>query len=100
MLNSEGQGTRTLPVAMVTPRTSVFEARAENVLKAPAGALFRQGDDWAVFVAENGKACLRRVRVGKSNGLEAEILDGLQVGNIVIVHPGDRIRNGVAIAPR
>jgi HlyD family secretion protein len=40
-----------------------------SVLKAPAGALFRHKDSWAVFVFENGRARLRAVQVGHGNGL-------------------------------
>lgn len=72
----------------------------EDVLKVPAGALFRHADDWAVFVAENGRGYLRPVHVGKSNGQEAEVLDGLQVGDVVILHPSDRIKNDIGITPR
>lgn len=72
----------------------------QNVLKAPAGALFRQDDKWGVFVVESGRARWRPVRVGKSNGLETEVLDGLQEGDVVVLHPGDRIRNGIGVVPR
>ena len=30
--------------------------RSDDVLKVPAGALFRRGDSWAVFVVEDGRA--------------------------------------------
>lgn len=71
-----------------------------DVLKVPAGALFRHGDGWAVFGAAHGKAVLRPVRVGKNNGLEAEVLEGLAENDPVIVHPSDKIKDGVAVVPR
>jgi ABC-type multidrug transport system ATPase subunit len=40
---------------------------------------------------------------GKStlmNGLEAEVLEGLTDGALIIVHPGDTIADGVAVTPR
>lgn len=82
----------------VEARIVVWEG--EDVLKVPAGALFRHANDWAVFVADNGRARLRSLSVGKSNGQEAEVLDGLQVGDEVILHPSDRIKNGIGITPR
>lgn len=82
----------------VEARIVVWER--ENVLKAPAGALFRHAEGWAVFLAVNGRARLQPVRVGKNNGLEAEVLEGLQVGDAVILHPGDRIKDGTGIVPR
>jgi HlyD family secretion protein len=82
----------------VEARIVVWEGA--DVLKVPAGALFRNGDGWAVFAVENGKARVRPVRVGHANGIESEILDGLAEGDSVIAHPGDKIKDGVAVAPR
>jgi HlyD family secretion protein len=71
-----------------------------DVLKVPAGALFRQGDGWAVFLAANGKAVVRPVRIGQNSGLEAQILEGLAEGDRVIVHPSDKVKDGVSIVAR
>ena len=73
---------------------------ADDVLKAPAGALFRSGDDWAVFVIEEGRARLRRVQVGRGNPLETEITAGLDEGAAVILHPGDKIQDGTRVTAR
>ena len=73
---------------------------SDNALIVPAGALFRHGTEWAVFVVQGGKAVLRTVKVGRNNGLEAEIVEGLGEGDRVVLHPGDRIQNGVAVQPR
>jgi len=73
---------------------------ADDVLKVPAGALFRQGEDWAVFTVENGRAQLTRVQVGRSNSLETEILSGLEAGATVILHPGDKIQPGGRVVSR
>jgi HlyD family secretion protein len=70
------------------------------VLQVPAGALFRSGNRWAVFVEESGKARLRTVEVGQRNGLTAEIISGLKEKEQVIAHPDDSIRDGVQIRPR
>lgn len=74
--------------------------RGENVLKLPLGALFRDGESWAVFVAEDGLAKLRHIEIDHSNGREAEVLAGLAEGATVILHPGDRISDGVRIVSR
>ena len=73
---------------------------ADNVLKVAAGALFRQGEDWAVFAVAGGRAELRRVQTGRTNGLETEILSGLGEGDMVVLHPGDRIRAGTRVVSR
>jgi HlyD family secretion protein len=72
----------------------------EDVLKVPAGALFRQGKEWSVYVMADGKASLRTVKIGHNNGLEAEVLDGLSEREQVLLHPGDKIKDGVAIVAR
>jgi HlyD family secretion protein len=75
-------------------------ARAADVPKLPVGALFRQGGGWAVFAAENGVARVRPVRIGLMDDHEAELLEGLAPGAQVIVHPSDRVEDGVAVVPR
>lgn len=78
----------------------IVVAEAENVLKVPAGALFRQAGAWSVFVVQNGRAHLRPVEIGMHNDLEAEVLDGLDENAIVIAYPSDKIRDNVAVIPR
>lgn len=65
-----------------------------NALQVPVGALFRDGQHWAVFVVENHRAALRHIDVGYNNGLSAEIRAGLEPGEQVIMHPSDKIRVG------
>ncbi|GAB4370590.1 MAG: HlyD family efflux transporter periplasmic adaptor subunit [Deltaproteobacteria bacterium] len=72
----------------------------DSVLQVPSGALFRQGEEWAAFVVEKGKARLRRVEVGKRNGLQAEVLSGLAEGEPVILHPSTQIRDGTRVRIR
>ena len=67
---------------------------ATNAVKAPAGALFRHGDQWAAFVVANGRAELRVVKAGRSNGIEMQVLEGLREGEEVAIYPGSRVRQG------
>ncbi len=71
-----------------------------DVIKLPLTAMFRDGQQWAVFVESNGRAEKRLLKIGRRNGLDAEILDGLAVGDRIVLHPGDRVDNGVRIATR
>jgi HlyD family secretion protein len=82
----------------VEARIVVWEG--EHVLKVPAGALFRRGEGWAVFRVIDGKARLAPVRIGHGNGVETEVLEGLEESDRVVVHPSDRVREGVAVVPR
>ncbi|HEX9671117.1 MAG TPA: efflux RND transporter periplasmic adaptor subunit [Thermoanaerobaculia bacterium] len=68
-----------------------------GVLKVPAGALFREGDGWAVFVVEEGRARRRTVRLGHRNPDEAEVAEGLRLGETVVVHPSDAVRDGARV---
>jgi HlyD family secretion protein len=72
----------------------------KDILQIPASALFRDGDGWAAFVVEQGKAVKRRVEIGQRTGLSAQVLSGIQAGERVINHPDDRVREGVSVAAR
>ena len=82
----------------VVARIAVWQA--DDVVTVPLGALFRDGESWAVFVVENGTATLRRVAIGERTMREAELRDGLLIGERVILHPSDRIADGAAVALR
>jgi HlyD family secretion protein len=71
-----------------------------DVLKLPVGALFRLGDDWAVFVVADGRAKLQRITIGQRNDLEAEVGQGLAPGDRVIVHPSDKVQEGTSVKLR
>jgi HlyD family secretion protein len=71
----------------------------EDVLKVPLTALFRDGSDWAVFVADDGRARLQHVTLSVRTDMEAQVSAGLDEGEIVILHPSDRIADGVRVAP-
>jgi HlyD family secretion protein len=64
---------------------------ASDVLKVSPGALFRRWEEWAVFRLVNGKPRLSSVRAEHSNGLETEVLEGLDENGLAIVHSSDWI---------
>jgi HlyD family secretion protein len=74
--------------------------RAADVVKAPTGSLFRRGQQWSVFVVEQGRARIRPVRIGQRNAAEAEVLVGLTPGDQVLLYPPDTIVDGVRVASR
>lgn len=74
--------------------------RADDVLLVPIGALFRRGDDWAVFVVDGDLARLRTVELGRRDSLQAEVIEGLEVGEQVIMYPPDRVTEGVEVVSR
>jgi len=82
----------------VEARIVIWEAK--DALKAPLGALYRAGDKWAVFVVADGRARQRIVGIGQRGRLEASIVRGLKPGERVVLHPGDRVADGVRVTPR
>ncbi len=104
--------------------TRVIVWQADDVLKVPVSALFRPpnsddaaegsgtgqageggGEDggaaegWAVFAVRDGKAVETPVRIGHRSELEAEVLEGLEAGQQVIIHPGEGIEDGARVEP-
>lgn len=74
---------------------------APRVLKIPISALFRSGTTWSVFVVrEDGHARLVTVAIGRMNDEEAEIRGGLGEGDRVVLHPSDRVEDGVRVKER
>ncbi len=82
----------------VDVRVVIWES--PSVLKVPASALFRVGQQWSVFAVEGGRASLRSVEVGHRNAAEAEIAKGLDSGLPVILHPANDLKDGMRVAVR
>ncbi|MFA9478345.1 efflux RND transporter periplasmic adaptor subunit [Phycisphaerales bacterium AB-hyl4] len=74
--------------------------QAADVLTVPTSALFRDGQQWAVFVMEAERATLRHVELGRQTGLTAEVRAGLAEDELVIAYPSDRITDGTRVEPR
>jgi HlyD family secretion protein len=74
--------------------------KGEDVLTVPVGALFRVGDDWAVFTDVGGKARTTLVEIGHRNDVLAEVMSGLSEGTRVVLHPSDRVSDGMRISQR
>lgn len=70
-----------------------------DTLAIPVGALFRSGPDWAAFVVRDGRAQLQTIALGERDGLHAQVLSGLEAGDLVIVHPSDLVAEGRKVAP-
>ena len=82
----------------VDARIVIWES--PDVLKIPAGALFRIGPEWNVFTVENGLTRLLPVKVGHRNAEDAEVAAGLKEAAQVILHPANDIKAGVRVTFR
>lgn len=80
--------------------TRIVVWSASDVLKVPASTVFRRGDGWAVFVVDGARARLAAVKVGNRNAREAEILEGLKEGAVVIRYPSNEIADGTRVRVR
>lgn len=71
-----------------------------DVLRAPIGAVFRNGDGWAVYTVASGRARLSPVTLGAKNDLQVEITKGLAERDSVVVHPGEKVKEGARVRAR
>lgn len=74
--------------------------REDDALSIPSSALFRNESGWAVYRVSGETVALTTVEVGRRNGLRAQILDGLEENDRVVVHPSDQVVDGVDVRVR
>ena len=74
--------------------------KADDVLRVPASAPFRDGEDWFVFQNVDGVARKTKISLGRRNAMQAEIVGGLSEGNLVVAFPNDLVRDGVSLTDR
>ncbi len=82
----------------VYARLTLWEG--EDVLQVPLSALFRDGRNWNLFVIRDGRARQTEVGIGHMNDEHAEVLSGLEPGDVVILHPSDTLSDGSLVEPR
>ncbi len=81
-------------------RARIFTDQQPSALLVPRSALFRGPDGrWQVYVAAGNMAALRHVTVGLMNDAQAEIREGLNEGDRVILAPETTLRHGTRIQP-
>ena len=68
-----------------------------DALTVPTSALFRRDGGHAAFVVEGGRARVRPVVTGHGSGLLTEVVEGLEAGETVVVHPGEAVADGVRV---
>jgi len=70
----------------------------ENVVAVPSLSLLREGRDTFVFVLNGNKAEKRKVQLGRVNGPYQEVLQGLSVGDRLIVSGQHALEDGQTVA--
>lgn len=74
-----------------------------NALIVPVAAVQREdrsAKDGSVFVAENGRAAVRKVRIGRERDLQVEIIEGVKPGDLLVAEQSIEIAEGVRVAAR
>ena len=82
----------------VEPRIVVW--KGDDVLQIPLSALFRNGNDWVVYRIDGGEAALQIVKIGQRNRDYAQIMEGLSLGDEVILHPSEDVTDGSRVEQR
>jgi len=81
-------------------RVRIYTEEKADVLKIPRTALFRGGEKaWQVFSIQNGKAVRVPVKPGIINDSEAEVTEGLEAGDPVVVAPPKSLEGGDRVSP-
>lgn len=71
-----------------------------DALQVPASAVFRRDSGWAVFRVEGDVVKLGSVQIGLRTQRRVEVVAGLAPGARVVVHPSDRVSDGVKVMAR
>ncbi len=74
--------------------------QSDDVLKVPIGALFRANGNWSLFIEQNGRAEQRQVSIGHMNDRFAEVIDGVDEDDKIVLYPSDRVADSVLIKDR
>jgi HlyD family secretion protein len=66
-------------------KSEIYVGRVDDVIHVPIQAVFREGPAAYVYVPQGAGFVQRQVRIGEASGLHAEITDGLEEGDVVLL---------------
>jgi multidrug efflux pump subunit AcrA (membrane-fusion protein) len=80
-------------------RVTIQLTAATKELSIPSSALVNNTESatFSVYVVRKGHADLVPVKVGRDNGILAEILSGLRPDDLIVAHPSEDLRPGAAV---
>ena len=82
----------------IEARVVLWEGK--RVLQLPTSALFRTERGWGVFAVEDGRLRLRPVGTGQHNPRDVEMIKGVNEGLRVVLHPTNRLADGLRVVTR
>ena len=71
--------------------------QGEGVLQVPVSSIFRGDQGWNVFEIRNGKAVRQPITIGKRGTYYAEVLGGLEEGDVVVIHPTNDLEDDMRV---
>ena len=80
-------------------RARIITAEKAEAVVVPRSTLFRNvNGDWQLYAVEEGRAKARVVRLGMLNDETAEVLEGVKVGDLVVLAPESSLSDGVLVS--
>jgi membrane fusion protein (multidrug efflux system) len=74
-----------------------LRSRPREALVIPDSALIQEGTTVSVFVVRDGSAERRKIVVGQRSGEQAEVLQGLEAGDVVVTAGQLKLRDGMPV---
>ena len=98
-------GTLTEPAAIPLGDRYRIEAQIvtwanNNVLQVPISALYRCDQNWCVFVIETDRVQPREIAINHRSTMAAEVTNGLNAGEQVVLHPSEELQAGRRVKAR
>ena len=81
-------------------RVNVDSGKSQEQIVIPQAALIADQQGTYVFAVEDGKAVIRRIKVGAEIGANVAVISGLKAGEQVIVEGIQGVRPGAPSSPR
>jgi membrane fusion protein (multidrug efflux system) len=78
-------------------RVRLLTRDLQEALVVPEQAIVPQGDEWYVYRVVNGKAQRAKVDIGQRRDGKAEIVKGLQDGDVIVTAGQLKLREGVEV---
>jgi hypothetical protein len=75
-------------------------ARAARPVLASGDTVVIRPDGPQVAVVRDGVVHFQKIRIGRDFGHDIEVLSGLADGDLLVVNPGDDVREGVRVETR
>jgi HlyD family secretion protein len=82
------------------PSGAVLVAGLARWLEVPYPAVLALAGAGLAFLPLDGRARTTVVKIGHRNNRMAEVSSGLSEGDRVVLHPSDRVKEGVAVTER